>query len=291
MKIKSFIVALGVIIGIAIYFYQNTMEQKLQKLISDKDCDVGIAVLHGNKQWLVTNYETYPMMSVFKIFVAAAVLDKVEKENVSLDKKILISKDMIYPTYSPLRDKIQNYPYQTTIEELLFYMIAQSDNVATDVLISYLGGINALNQFLDAVGFSQIVIKVNERQMSEDIQTQKFNVAQPYDVALFMKSILEGNILSAKQKEIWMNFMEQTQTGKDKLKAGLPRDVVIGHKTGSSDRDDKGVKIGDNDVGFVFLPNGEIYYIAVFLKNSKMNDKKNANLISQISELVYDELN
>lgn len=291
MKIKSFIVALGVIIGIAIYFHQNTREQKLQKLISDKDCDVGIAVLHGNKQWLVTNHETYPMMSVFKIFVAAAVLDKVEKENVSLDKKILISKDMIYPTYSPLRDKIQNYPYQTTIEELLFYMIAQSDNVATDVLISYLGGINALNQFLEAVGFSQIVIKVNERQMSEDIQTQKFNVAQPYDVALFMKSILEGNILSAKQKEIWMNFMEQTQTGKDKLKAGLPRDVVIGHKTGSSDRDDKGVKIGDNDVGFVFLPNGEIYYIAVFLKNSKMNDEKNANLISQISELVYDELN
>ena len=291
MKIKSFIVALGVIIGIAIYFHQNTMEQKLQKLISDKDCDVGIAVLHGNKQWLVTNYETYPMMSVFKIFVAAAVLDKVEKENVSLDKKILISKDMIYPTYSPLRDKIQNYPYQTTIEELLFYMIAQSDNVATDVLISYLGGINALNQFLEVVGFSQIVIKVNERQMSEDIQTQKFNVAQPYDVALFMKSILEGNILSAKQKEIWMNFMQQTQTGKDKLKAGLPRDVVIGHKTGSSDRDDKGVKIGDNDVGFVFLPNGEIYYIAVFLKNSKMNDEKNANLISQISELVYDELN
>lgn len=291
MKIKSFIVALGAIIGIAIYFYQNTMEQKLQKLISDKDCDVGIAVLHGNKQWLVNNHETYPMMSVFKIFVVAAVLDKVEKENVSLDKKILISKDMIYPTYSPLRDKIQNYPYQTTIEELLFYMIAQSDNVATDVLISYLGGVNALNQFLEAVGFSQIVIKVNERQMSEDIQTQKFNVAQPYDVALFMKSILEGNILSAKQKEIWMNFMEQTQTGKDKLKAGLPRDVVIGHKTGSSDRDDKGVKIGDNDVGFVFLPNGEIYYIAVFLKNSKMNDEKNANLISQISELVYDELN
>lgn len=291
MKIKSFIVALGVIIGIAIYFHQNTMEQKLQKLISDKNCDVGIAVLHGNKQWLVTNHETYPMMSVFKIFVAAAVLDKVEKENVSLDKKILISKDMIYPTYSPLRDKIQNYPYQTTIEELLFYMIAQSDNVATDVLISYLGGINALNQFLEVVGFSQIVIKVNERQMSEDIQTQKFNVAQPYDVALFMKSILEGNILSAKQKEIWMNFMQQTQTGKDKLKAGLPRDVVIGHKTGSSDRDDKGVKIGDNDVGFVFLPNGEIYYIAVFLKNSKMNDGKNANLISQISELVYDELN
>lgn len=291
MKIKSFIVALGAIIGIAIYFHQNTMEQKLQKLISDKDCDVGIAVLHGNKQWLVTNHETYPMMSVFKIFVAAAVLDKVEKENVSLDKKILISKDMIYPTYSPLRDKIQNYPYQTTIEELLFYMITQSDNVATDVLISYLGGINALNQFLEAVGFSQIVIKVNERQMSEDIQTQKFNVAQPYDVALFMKSILEGNILSAKQKEIWMNFMEQTQTGKDKLEAGLPRDVVVGHKTGSSDRDEKGVKIGDNDVGFVFLPNGEIYYIAVFLKNSKMNDEKNANLISQISELVYDELN
>lgn len=290
MKIKAFILLLCIIVGIVVYAYPNSMEQKLQSLTANKDCEVGIAVIQDNKHWLLNNKETYPMMSVFKIFVAAAVLEKIEKENIALNSPFLISQDMIYPTYSPLRDKIKQYPYQGTIEELLFYMLAQSDNIATDVLISYLGGIDKLNQFISSAGFPQIVIKANEKQMSKDIQNQKLNVAQPQDIALFLKAIDDGKILSAKQAAVFRNIMQQTQTGLNKLKAGLPNKVVIGHKTGSSDRDDNGVKIGDNDAGFIVLPNSEIYYIVVLIKNSKMSDEQNANLIAQISKLVYEKL-
>lgn len=290
MKIKAFILILCVITAIAIYTYRNNMVQKLYRITLDKDCEVGVAVIHGNKHWLLNNDKSYPLMSVFKIFVAAAVLEKTEKENTPLNSPIIITPDIIYPTYSPLRDKIKQYPYQSSIEELLTYMLAQSDNIATDVLISYLGGIDKLNQFISSAGFPQITIKVNEKQMSEDIQTQKLNVAHPQDIALFLKAIDDGKILSAKQAEVFRNILKQTQTGLNKLKAGLPNNVVIGHKTGSSDRDNKEVKIGDNDTGFVVLPNGEIYYIVVMIKNSKMSDDQNANLISQISKLVYEKL-
>lgn len=290
MKIKFFILLLCIIAGIAIYTYQNSLGKNLYKLTADKNCEVGIAVIHDKDYWSLNNDETYPLMSVFKIFVAAAVLDKTEKENTALNSPILISQDMIYQTYSPLRDKIKKYPYQSTIEELLFYMLAQSDNIATDVLISYLGGIDNLNQFISSAGFPQIVIKANEKQMSQDIQNQKLNVAQPQDIALFLKAIDDGKILSLKQANVFRNILKQTQTGQNKLKAGLPNDAVIGHKTGSSDRDENSVKIGDNDAGFVILPNGEIYYIVVLIKNSKMSDDQNANLIAQVSKLVYEKL-
>lgn len=290
MKIKISILTLCIFLGIFFHFHQNGLKHKLQNITADKECEVGIAIIQDNKHWLLNNEKTYPMMSVFKIFVASAVLDKIEKENIRLNSPIIISKDMIYSTYSPLRDKIKQYPYPSTIGELLFYMLAQSDNIATDILISYLGGIDKLNQFISSAGFSQIVIKVNEKQMSEDIQTQRLNIVHPQDIALFLKAINDGKILSAKQTEVFRNIMQQTQTGLNKLKAGLPNDVVIGHKTGSSDRDENGIKIGDNDAGFITLANDKIYYIAVLIKNSKMSDEQNANLIAQISKLVYEKL-
>lgn len=290
MKIKFFILLLCPIIGISIYAYQNSLGKNLYNLTADKDCKVGVAVIHDKDYWSLNNDETYPLMSVFKIFVATAVLEKTEKENIALNTPIIITSDMIYPTYSPLRDKIKQYPYQSTIEELLFYMLAQSDNIATDILISYLGGIDKLNQFISSAGFPQIVIKVNEKQMSEDIQNQKLNIAHPLDIALFLKAIDDGKILSAKQADVFRNILKQTQTGQNKLKAGLPNKVIIGHKTGSSDRDESGIKIDDNDAGFIVLPNSEIYYIVVLIKNSKMSDDKNANLITQISQLVYEKL-
>ncbi len=290
MKIKIFVFVLCAIFGFTVYSYTNSLQYKLQDLLSDKDCDVGIAVIKGDKNFWVNNNDTYPMMSVFKIFVGTAILDKIEKENIPLNSPIVISQDMIYQTYSPLKDKIKKYPYQSTIEELLTYMLTQSDNIATDVLISYLGGFKKLKQFIVSAGFPQVIIKVNEKLMSKDIQNQKLNIAHPIDIALFLKAINEEKILSSRQTDIFKRIMQQTQTGNNKLKAGLPMDTVIGHKTGSSDRDENGIKIGDNDVGFIILPNGEIYYIAVFIKNSKMSDEQNANLIAQISKLFYDEL-
>ncbi len=290
MKIKIFVFILCATFGFTVYSYTNSLQYKLQSLLLNKNCNVGVAVIKGNKNFFLNNTETYPMMSVFKIFVAAAVLDKIEKENVSLNSPIIISQDMIYQTYSPLRDKIKKYPYQSTIEELLTYMLAQSDNIATDVLISYLGGMDNLNQFISSASFPQIVIKATEKQMSEDIQNQKLNVARPQDIALFLKAVNDGKILSSKQTDIFKKIMQQTQTGNNKLKAGLPNEIVIGHKTGSSDRDDNGVKIGDNDAGFIVLPNGEIYYIVVLIKNSKMSNDQNANLIAQVSKLVYEKL-
>ena len=78
----------------------------------------------------------------------------------------------------------------------------------------------------------------------------------------------------------------------DILKGLLPAETIIGHKTGSSDRDSTGMKAGDNDMGFVYLPHGGDHYtIAVFITDSMEDDKTNAAIIAQISKAVYDYIN
>ena len=86
--------------------------------------------------------------------------------------------------------------------------------------------------------------------------------------------------------------MIATSTASDKLKGLLPAETIIGHKTGSSDRESTGMKAGDNDMGFVYLQHGGDHYtIAVFITESMEDDITNAAIIAQISKAVYDYIN
>ena len=87
---------------------------------------------------------------------------------------------------------------------------------------------------------------------------------------------------------VFNELMLQTTTGNDKLKAGLPDSAVLGHKTGSSSRKPDGIKIADNDAGFVILPDGTKYYITVLISDSKLSNSDNARITAEVSRLVYE---
>lgn len=105
-----------------------------------------------------------------------------------------------------------------------------------------------------------------------------------------MKLVLEKDVLSAEHRKFLSDIMLKTSTGTDKIKQGLPPGVMFGHKTGSSSRTADGIKIADNDAGFVTLTNGRTYYIAVMITESKLDDRANAALAAQISQTVYNYL-
>ncbi len=83
--------------------------------------------------------------------------------------------------------------------------------------------------------------------------------------------------------------MVECQTGQDRLVAPLlDKKVTVGHKTGTGDLNAKGQQIGCNDIGFVLLPGGRTYSIAVFVKDSEENNQANSKIIANISRIVYE---
>ena len=67
----------------------------------------------------------------------------------------------------------------------------------------------------------------------------------------------EKELFSNKElKDFLWQTMIDTETGANKLKGMLPAKTVVGHKTGSSDRNADGMKTADNDAGLVILPDG-----------------------------------
>ncbi len=287
-KIKLFSIFLLTILFIFLVIYINSLSFKLKNFLKTQDAEIELAVIKENKIWVFGD-KKQPLLSVFKYCVALKVLNKLEKEDISLDATITVKENMIdKDLYSPMLKKYTYYPFKISIRELLEYMISESDNNACDILINYIGGIDNLNNFLQDIGFRDIEILSNEKEMNSDISKQYLNKACPKDIVNLMKSVREGEILSPESKIFLDKIMINTKTGENKLKAGLPADVIIGHKTGSSSRTSDGIKIADNDAGYIILPDGDVYYIAVMIKDSKMSDEDNAKVISEVSQIVYE---
>lgn len=285
---KNLFISVLIFVIIGFIVIQNSLTFKIRKLIKNKDCIVGVSVISGNRMWNVGN-QKQPLLSVFKILVALKVL---ENENINLNTKLKIDKSMLNKsTYSPMLKKFGSVPFEISIKELLEYMISQSDNNACDILLDYYGGIAELEKYIHSIGFTDIEIFVNEKEMNIDIEKQYLNKAYNKDIVRLIKKAHEGKILSKDRTEFFNEIMIKTSTGENKLKAGLPQDAVIGHKTGSSSRNKNGEKIADNDAGFIILKNGKSYYISVMLTDSKMPDDMNAKLIKDISSIVYNYIN
>lgn len=285
---KNLFISVLIFVIIGFIVVQNSLTFKIRKLIKNKDCIVGVSVISGNRMWNVGN-QKQPLLSVFKILVALKVL---ENENINLNTKLKIDKSMLNKsTYSPMLKKFGSVPFEISIKELLEYMISQSDNNACDILLDYYGGIAELEKYIHSIGFTDIEIFVNEKEMNIDIEKQYLNKAYNKDIVRLIKKAHEGKILSKDRTEFFNEIMIKTSTGENKLKAGLPQDAVIGHKTGSSSRNKNGEKIADNDAGFIILKNGKSYYISVMLTDSKMPDDMNAKLIKDISSIVYNYIN
>ena len=75
----------------------------------------------------------FPLLSVFKFHVALAVLDKMDKQSISLDSIVSIKASQMPPnTYSPL-EEVSRPDSTITLRELMQYSISQSDNNACDI--------------------------------------------------------------------------------------------------------------------------------------------------------------
>lgn len=274
-------------------YARHPLKKQIQTIIREKNASVGVAVLYEGKELIAVNDKPdYPMMSTFKFPLALAVLDRLEKHRLPLDTEIYVGKSDLKPdTYSPLREKLPEGEFNMPVSELLRYCVSLSDNNAADILIGYIGGIQALQHYLNKLGISDMAVGATEEQMHRDPENLFLNTTRPSTSANLMERFMDKRLLSAPYQSFLERILTETATGTDKLKGLLPVGTVIGHKTGSSDRNDKGIKLADNDMGFVLLPDGKRYTIAVFIKNSIESDKANADIIARISKAVYDYYN
>lgn len=266
------------------------LEQQLKNIIANKKAQVGVAaIINGKDTVTLNNGARYPMMSVFKFHQALAVAKHMEENKLPLTTSIHIKKtDLQDDTYSPLRDKYPQGNIDMTIGDLLVYTLQLSDNNACDILFNHIAGIKETDNYIRSLGIKDFSISATENNMHRDFQLCYRNWTSPLDAAKLLEIFITRPILADTYHSFIKRTMIECETGKDRLvKPLLGTNAVIGHKTGTGDRNEKGQLIGINDIGFVSLPDGQRYSIAVFIKDSGESNEGTAKIIADISEAVY----
>lgn len=288
---KLFLILFLLVLPVIIKAEQKGLEEQLRKVIANKKAQIGIAVIINSKDTITINNDArYPMMSVFKLHQALAVADYCEKKGLSFDTPIYIRKaDLKTDTYSPLRDLYPDGEISLPIKELLEYTLHLSDNNACDILFLQTGGTEATDHYIRTnLGMRHFAIKATEDEMHRDKNKCYLNWSTPLETVRMIELLLNVPLFDDEYQKFIKTTMMSCETGKDRLARPLQGNkAILGHKTGTGDRNDKGQIIGMNDVGFVYLPDGQSYTIAVFIKDSEESEAATARIIADISKTVY----
>ena len=270
----------------------DSLRQKILQITSAKNAFVGVSIMGNNvKDTLSINGDNhFPLQSVFKFHIALAVLSQIDKGKFSLTQEIKINKkDLLPKLYSPIRE---DYPNGTTltIARILEYTVSESDNVGCDILLKLIGGPKVVEAYFTKNNFKNISIKINEEVMQDnwDLQFQNWTTPKAANEVLASFYYNKKKLLSKKSYDFIWKIMRETATGKNRLKGQLPKQTIVAHKTGSSGANKEGLIEAVNDIGIIFLPNGQHYVISAFVTNSKEDADTNEKIIADISKAAWD---
>lgn len=293
MKSRLFLLLALVLTAAAPASAEGNLKTQLQKIIAGADARVGVAVIADGDTLTVNGSPDYPLMSVMKLHQAVAVARILEERGLPLTSTVHIYvQDLKAGTWSPLRDTRPGGGFDMSIAELLRYTLQQSDNNACDILFDRFAAPEHVDSIIRSMGFRDFRIAATEDEMHRDLKKCRENVSSPLSAADLMDRLASGTLPLGKE---YADFIRSTllecRTGLNRLPLPLEGSgALIGHKTGTSDREADGRWTGINDVGFVLLPDGRSYTLAVFISDSALGMEENEKLIADISGAVYSEL-
>ena len=272
---------------------ERDLKTQIREIIAGADARVGVAVIADGDTLTVNGSPDYPLMSVMKLHQAVAVAGILEGRGLPLTTTVHIYvQDLKAGTWSPLRDARPGGGFDMSVAELLRYTLQQSDNNACDILFDRFAAPEHVDSIIRSMGFRDFRIAATEDEMHRDLKKCRENVSSPLSAADLMDRLASGTLPLGKE---YADFIRSTllecRTGLNRLPLPLEGSgALIGHKTGTSDREADGRWTGINDVGFVLLPDGRSYTLAVFISDSALGMEENEKLIADISGAVYSEL-
>ncbi len=296
----------------------------LQAIAQGFDGRVGIAVEDVSAGWIAAldGAALYPQQSVGKLWVALAVFDAVDGGRLKLDDPVLVRRADMSVFNQPIQKLLGEQGYRTTLDGLLVYALAKSDNAANDILLRRVGGPGAVRRALAARRLGGVRAGPEERELESRIAGVDWRpeysfgqafwaardkvapqvrqaklaayLAHPEDGATPMGMVQalgrlrRGELLSQASTARFLQILGSTETGPLRLKAGLGPGWTIAHKTGTG-QDLGDLSTGYNDVGLLTAPDGRSYAVAVMIASTRRAVPEREALMAAIARAVVQQ--
>lgn len=268
------------------------LQAELDSIVEASGSSIGVALIIGDTDTITVNdTHDYPMMSTFKLHQAIAASRLLEERGQSLDSTVILCRDSLdAATWSPMLKDITDHRFTITVGQLVDYAMVESDNNASNYLFSHIAGAHATDSIVKAVtGIDGFTIRYSEHDMWSDHDLAYSNTTSPLAYASIVNLLFTDSLIDTASQRRITDDMRRCVTGMDRLAkplAGEPG-VQFAHKTGSGFVSAEGVVAAVNDGGFVVLPDGRHYTIAVFVRDYPGPQEEAESIIAAISEAAY----
>jgi len=226
--------------------------------------------------------DSFVIMSVAKFPIAVFAMMQVERGILSLDMPIQIdSNDLNWDTHSPTVNG-KEHPFTITLKEAIDASVGLSDNITTDKIIEAVGGVEKVEDFIKALGYSNMHVRSSYKKMTST--TLGKNSSSPLAMNKMLFEFYYGLLTKSEHSKYLYELMKTTPTGPKRIRGLLPASVEVAHKTGTYYNDEGIVAI--NDVGFIKTPKG-LVILTIFVNNSKLTPEETELVIAKIGEMIY----
>jgi len=266
------------------------LRKQLRAICEKNKATVGLGVIHieSGDTLTINNALHFPMQSVYKFPQAIAVLKQVDKGAFKLNQKYHVEKtDLLDETWSPLKKQYPEGNVDLTLAQLLDFSVSKSDNIACDILFKLLKGTKPVNTSIHQIGIKNMEIAATEHEMRADWKIQYTNWTTPLEMSRLLEGFYQKSYLSDSSNQFLMTLMIESSNDAGRIKALLPENTVVAHKTGTSDNRGNTYD-ACNDVGLVTLPDGTHLALSVLVCKSFESYDDTRKLIAALSKAVFD---
>ncbi|MFI5805035.1 class A beta-lactamase [Streptomyces sp. NPDC051561] len=218
--------------------------------------------------------------STFKALLAGAVLGKYSVAG--LDRRVSYTqKDLV--ANSPVTERHVNTGM--TLGELCDAAVRYSDNTAANLLFDHVGGPKGLDAALTKIGDRVTRMDREEPELSRWVPGEKRDTSTPRALAGDLRAFVLGDVLQKPERAQLTKWLRTNTTGDATIKAGVPKNWVVGDKTGT------GIHYGArNDIAVVWPPNSAPLVIAILSHRSTKDAEPDDRLIAEAASVVVKSL-
>lgn len=224
--------------------------------------------------------ERFPMCSVFKWLLAAAVLARVDKGAEQLSRRIAYTKADLVGVSPVTAAHIEEGALPVGV--LCEAIVTRSDNGAANLLLDSLGGPKALTAWLRSIGDAVTRLDRNEPTLNTALPGDPRDTTTPEAMVADLQRIVLGPVLQPQSRARLTDWLVGAKTGDARLRAGLAKGWRVGDKTGTS-ASEAGTS---NDVAVVWPSRGGPILIAAFLTRATTDDPARERALADVGRLV-----
>jgi beta-lactamase class A len=245
---------------------------------------VGVFALDtaSGKQLAHREDERFAMCSTFKLPLVAAVLARIDRREISLGDRVRYGEADLLEYAPTTREHVSEGAM--TIEALAKAAITNSDNTAANLLLAQVDGPAGLTQFFRQVGDPVTRLDRNEPTLNTNVRGDPRDTTSPRAMVGLMQRVLCADALSPESRRRLVGWLQACETGRERLRAGLPPEWHVGDKTGT------GLEGAVNDLAFALPPGRAPILVAAYLSDSAASVEALSVAHERIGRLVGREL-